>query len=97
MSFKNLFIEHDISPEAKAWVQEEIAEQEERYRKIEKQMADLEPMREKWYQEFFDRLTTTGFSADGDMKVKIKPEELPVKPKEHKDQVIWKYGTDSVD
>ena len=73
---------------------EETAEQEERYTIIAKQMDDLEPQREKWYQEFFDRITTWGFNFDNDTKVKIKPEELPVKPKGLKDKVLWKYGVD---
>lgn len=94
MSFKNLFIEHDRSSEVEQWIKEETAEQEERYTIIAKQMDDLEPQREKWYQEFFDRITTWGFNFDNDTKVKIKPEELPVKPKGLKDKVLWKYGVD---
>ena len=62
MTFKNLFIEHDLSPEVKAWLEEEIAEQEARFKVIEKEMQELAPTREKWYQEFFDRITTTGFN-----------------------------------
>jgi hypothetical protein len=57
-------------------------------------MEDLAPMREKWYQEFFDRITTTGFNDDGDMKVVIKSEDLPVKAEGRRDQVVWKYGID---
>ena len=94
MSFKNLFIEHELSPEVKEWIEQEIAEQEERFSKIAQQMEDLGETREKWYQEFFDRITTAGFNEDGDMKVPIKPEDLPVKPEGRKDQVVWKYGVD---
>ncbi len=94
MSFKNLFIEHELTPEVKQWIEQEIAEQEERFSKIAQQMDDLSEIREKWYQEFFDRIRTAGFNEDGDMKVKIKPEDLPVKPDGRKDQVIWKYGVD---
>ena len=67
MTFKNLFIEHELSPEVEAWIKQEVAEQEERYRAVSGEMEDLAPMREKWYQEFFDRITTTGFNDDGDM------------------------------
>lgn len=94
MTFKNLYIDHERSPEAEEWIKEEIAEQEERYQIVAKQMGDLAPTREKWYQEFFDRITTSGFNEDGDMKVVIKKEDLPVKPEGREDQVIWKYGID---
>lgn len=94
MSFKNTFIRHDRSPEVAAWIEEERAEQEERFLTIVKQMEALEPEREKWYREFFDRLTTIGFNQDGDLKVKIAPEDLPVKPKGRTNQVIFKYGVE---
>ena len=94
MTFKNLFIEHDISPEVKAWLEEEIVEQEARFKIIEKEMQDLAPTREKWYQEFFDRISTIGFNMDGDDKVKISPSELPVKPEGLVDRVVWKHGVD---
>jgi len=94
MSFKNTFINHDRSPEVTAWIDEETSEQEARFAAILKQMDDLEPEREKWYQEFYDRLTTIGFNQDGDLKVKIAPEDLPVKPAGRTNQVIFKYGVD---
>ena len=94
MSFKNTFINHDRSSEVTAWIEEERVEQEERFATIVKQMAELDPDREKWYQEFFDRLTTYGFNQDGDMKVKIAPQDLPVKPEDRTNQVIFKYGVD---
>ena len=45
MSFKNLFIKHERSAEEEAWLQEEIAEQEDRFSQIEKTMEDLKPIR----------------------------------------------------
>jgi len=39
-------------------------------------------------------LTTIGFNQDGDLKVKIAPEDLPVKPKGRTNQVIFKYGVE---
>ena len=95
MTFKNLFIEHDLAPEVRQWLEEEIAEQEERFQLIEKEMQDLAPTREKWYQEFFDRITTIGFNVDGDDKMKISPADLPVKPAGREDRVVWKHGVDS--
>ena len=94
MSFKNTFIRHDRSPEVTAWIEEESVEQEERFATIVRQMDELDPEREKWYQEFFDRVRTIGFNQDGDLKVKIAPRDLPVKPEGRTNQVIFKYGVE---
>ena len=94
MTFKNLFIEHELSPEVEAWIKQEVAEQEERYRAVSGEMEDLAPMREKWYQEFFDRIKTNGFNLDGDDKMPIPDSDLPVKAEGRRDQVVWKYGID---
>ena len=94
MTFKNLFIEHERSPEEEAWIEEEIVEQEERFSKIVKTMEDLEPIRAEWYGQFFDRISTIGFNVDGDDKMVIPRDQLPVKPEGKKDQVVWKYGVD---
>ena len=97
MTFKNLYIEHERSSEAEDWVKEEIAEQDVRFAEIEASMEALAPTREKWYQEFFDRIKTNGFNLDGDDKMPIPDSELPVKAADRKDQVVWKYGVDSDD
>lgn len=94
MTFFFTKIEHDRTPEEEAWVEEELAEQEVRFAKIAQEMDDLAPEREKWYAQFFHRLQTRGFSSDGDQRVKIKSEQIPVKPLGRKDTVIWKYGVD---
>jgi hypothetical protein len=94
MTFKNLFIKHERSAEEEAWVEEEIAEQEARFAKIEQSMEDLKPQRVKWYKEFFDRITSIGFNVDGDMKEVISRDQLPVQPKDREDRVVWKYGVD---
>lgn len=94
MTFRNLKIDHERDPEAEAWIEEETREQEERFDKIAKQMDDLKPKREKWYQQFFDRIQNRGYNADADDKVKIAPEDIPLQDG-REDQVIWKYGVDS--
>ena len=94
MSFKNLFIKHDRSAEEEAWLREEIAEQEERFQGIEKEMEDLKPIRAQWYREFFDRISTTGFNVDGDDKMVISRDQLPVQPEGNEDRVVWKHGVD---
>ena len=94
MTFKNLFIKHERSAEEEAWLAEETAEQEERFKAIEKSMDALKPKRARWYQEFFDRITTIGFNVDGDDKVVIPRDQLPVKPEGGEDRVVWKFGVD---
>ena len=94
MSFKNLFIEHERTPQEQAWIDEEVAEQEKRFQAIEKEMQDLAPQREVWYREFHDRISTIGYNMDGDDKMVIKREDLPVKPQGREDRVVWKYGAD---
>ena len=94
MTFLNLFIKHERSAEAEAWLEEEIAEQEQRFAKIEQAMEDIKPQRAKWYREFFDRITYRGFNVDGDEKVVIPRDQLPVQPEGREDRVVWKYGVD---
>lgn len=94
MTFKNQFIEHERSAEEQAWLEEEIVEQEERFSVIEKAMEDLAPLRAQWYGQFFDRISTIGFNVDGDEKMVIPPDQLPVQPEGREDRVVWKYGVD---
>ena len=80
MSFKNTFIEHERSAEEIAWLEEEIAEQQARYEKIVADMDAISDLREQWYAEFLERIQTYGFNEDGDRRVKISPDDIPVKP-----------------
>ena len=67
--------------EVEKWLQEEFGEQQERYEKIAQAMnIDLAQQREIWIQEFYERITTTGFNVHADMKKIIKKEELFQKP-----------------
>ena len=67
--------------EVEKWLQEEFGEQKERYEKIAQAMnIDLAQQREIWIQEFYERITTTGFNVHADMKKIIKKEELFQKP-----------------
>jgi hypothetical protein len=76
------------SKAAKAWIDENIAEQKIRYRSIVKEMEDLWPQRKKWYQEFIRIIQTDGFNMDGDMRRKIPKNELPKEPK-RKHRVVF--------
>jgi len=85
MTFLNTRIEHELTEEVKKWLEEEITEQDERYKKIVAEMEALDTTREQWYEEFFERIKKYGFNQDGDQRVKIAEEQLPVKPdRDHK-------------
>ncbi len=88
MPFLSDEIEHELSDEVKRWLEEEIREQDERYAKIVAEMQALDTTRDQWYEEFFERLKKYGFNQDGDMRVKIPDEELPVKP-DRKHTVVY--------
>ncbi|MFO1427862.1 MAG: hypothetical protein U1F11_13005 [Steroidobacteraceae bacterium] len=75
------FIEHKRSREAEAWLRKEVAEQKVRYRKIVKEQDDLEPKRSKWIAEFLHRIQTRGTHIHFDQMRKVRPEEIPAKPK----------------
>ena len=65
----------------RAWIAQELREQDERYQKIYAEMEDLAPQREDWIQAFFERIQTRGFSLHAGIRRKVKPEELPKRPK----------------
>ena len=80
MSFLMTQIERELPDEVKKWLEEEIKEQDERYAKIVQEMKDIDPSRDQWYEEFFERLQKYGFNTDGDIRQKLTNDELPVKP-----------------
>jgi hypothetical protein len=75
------FIENKRSREAEAWLKKEIAEQKRRYRKIVAEQEALSPKRDKWIAEFLQRIQTRGVHTHYDQMRKVRPEEIPVKPK----------------
>lgn len=88
MTFLSTKIPHEVSDAVKKWLEEEVADQEERYRKIVAAMEALDPTREQWYEEFFARLKQYGFNMDGDERLKIPDEQLPAKP-DRKHTVVY--------
>lgn len=80
MSFLDTRIERELPKEVVKWIEEEIKDQDERYAKIVQEMKDLDPTRDQWYEEFLARLTTLGFNQDGDQRVILQDEDLPVRP-----------------
>jgi hypothetical protein len=74
-------IPHQRSREVEAWLRREIAEQKRRYRKIVQEQDALSPKRDRWIADFLQRIQTRGFNVHSDMLRKIRPEEIPAKPK----------------
>jgi hypothetical protein len=82
-------IEQRRTPAVKAWLKREVAEQNERYRRISRRInEELAPQRERWYAEFLERIQTRGYSVTYDQLRKITPDELPRKPK-RKGRVVY--------
>ncbi len=69
------------SREVEAWLKREINEQKARYRKIVRAQDALAPKRDKWVADFLQRIQTRGFNVHADQLRKIRPEEIPTKPK----------------
>lgn len=80
MTFMYTKIDRELPPAVVKWLKEEVTEQDERYQKIVAEMKALNETRDRWYEEFFERLQKYGFNMDGDTRVKIAEADLPVKP-----------------
>jgi hypothetical protein len=74
-------IEHKRSREVEAWIRNELAEQKKRYATIVAEQEALSPKRDKWVAEFLERIQTRGTHVHYDQMRKVRPEEIPVKPK----------------
>lgn len=75
------FIKHQRSREAERWLKQEIADQKKRYKAIVAEQEALAPKRDKWVDAFLQRIQTRGFHFHLDQMRKIRPEEIPAKPK----------------
>jgi len=70
------------SKAAEAWLEREIEEQLRRYRRIEHEMNEvLAKQRDKWIDEFLERIQTRGYNVHFNMLRKIRPQDIPTKPK----------------
>ena len=74
-------IKHKQSKPVKAWIKNELNQQQKRFKKILQHMEDITPKREKWFQQFFDTISTRGQNIDGDTRMVIAKEDLPKKPR----------------
>jgi len=73
----------------KAWLKKNITEQKKRHRAIMKEInVDLAPLRAKWYKQFLQDVSTTGFNCNGDMKQIIAKKDLPEQPK-RKEKAVY--------
>jgi hypothetical protein len=75
------FIEHKRTREVESWLRKEVAEQKRRYRKIVQEQDALTPKRDRWIDDFLRRIQTRGTHVHFDQLRKVRPEEIPVKPK----------------
>ncbi len=79
-----------MGKEAKAWMQDEIAAQEVRYKAIVDEIDGIENERAAWIEEFLRLIQTRGFYVTGDTKRVIPKEEIPKKPnRADAMRVIW--------
>jgi hypothetical protein len=74
-------IPHKRSRDTEAWLRKEVLEQIKRYRKIVREQDALTPKRDRWIAEFLQRIQTRGVHTHFDQMRKVRPEEIPTKPK----------------
>ncbi len=70
----------ELSPEVRAWIDSEVAEQLERYRQIVDEMDGIGSDRERWIEEFLARIQDRGYNVHADILRKIRPDEIPERP-----------------
>lgn len=70
----------EYSPEVRAWIDAEAAEQLARYREIVEEMDGIADDRERWIAEFLHRIQTRGYNVHADILRVIAPEELAKRP-----------------
>jgi hypothetical protein len=66
----------EMTADEKAWFEEELKEQIERYETIVKQMEDITADREKWVADFLHRVQTRGFHWHAHNRRVIPKEEI---------------------
>jgi hypothetical protein len=74
-------IPHRRSRETEIWLRREALEQTKRYKKIVREQDALAPKRDRWIAEFLERIQTRGVHVHFDQMRKVRPDEIPSKPK----------------
>jgi len=69
------------SREVSRWLKQESAEQKRRYQAIVAEQDALAPKRDRWIEQFLERIQTRGYNVHYDQLRKIRPDEIPAKPK----------------
>ena len=69
------------SREVTRWLKQESAEQKRRYQAIVAEQDALAPKRDRWIEQFLERIQTRGYNVHYDQLRKIRPDEIPAKPK----------------
>jgi hypothetical protein len=69
------------SRELRRWLKQESAEQQRRYRAIAAAQDALAPKRDRWIAEFLARIQERGFQLHYDQLRRIRPDEIPSRPK----------------
>lgn len=75
------FIPHTRSREVEAWLRRETGEQKRRYRRIVQEQDALSAKRDRWVAQFLERIQKRGYNVHSDQLRRIRPEEIPVRPR----------------
>ena len=70
-----------LSRAQRAWLEENLAEQERRYAEIVTAMEALGPQRDAWINAFLGRIQRRGYNEDGDRLRRIGADEIPKRPR----------------
>ncbi|MER3426663.1 MAG: hypothetical protein C4334_00985 [Pyrinomonas sp.] len=70
------------------WKEEERRAQAERYKRIVADMEALAPERDRWVEEFFERIQTRGWSFHAGMRRRIPRDQIPKRP-DRPWRVVW--------
>ncbi|MDG2244296.1 MAG: hypothetical protein P8L66_12490 [Rhodospirillaceae bacterium] len=66
----------EMTADEKAWFEEELKEQLDRYETIVKEMEDLSSEREQWVADFLHRVQTRGFHWHAENRRVIPKDEI---------------------
>ena len=88
-SFSRGPVGREVSPEVAAWIADEDAAQMRHYRRIYREMEELAPRRDRWTEEFFERITgPRGYSVHAGTRRTIPRDEIPERP-DRPWRVVW--------
>ena len=72
---------HEVPPEVQAWSEEEDRAQMGHYRRIYREIAELAPLRDRWVDEFFERISgPRGYSVHAGNRRTIPEDQIPARP-----------------